>query len=199
MERALIIDYLESCHFDVPLTAHHSTSDYIQISCPFAKWTHTKGTDSHPSFSIRCVDGEPSTYQCFTCHEKGVFWEMLRFVGGMTGNVHMSALASDAYADDEQSPETMMERAIKRYDRDTVLREPKDMTALRNWMSAKDSYHKYMEMYLERRGLIYDILKTVVEFKWDEKEQRVMIPIYGMTTTDLRSDKNKFIGAVGRS
>lgn len=40
----------------------------IRVSCPFAAWTHSKGTDSNPSMFVKAADGEPSLVYCFACH-----------------------------------------------------------------------------------------------------------------------------------
>lgn len=44
--------------------------DWLQFSCPLARWTHEKGTDRHPSFGIYSHPGHSSVYQCFTCSQE---------------------------------------------------------------------------------------------------------------------------------
>lgn len=40
---------------------------YINLSCPFAKWRHEKGTDNTPSMTINFGPGETSWAHCFAC------------------------------------------------------------------------------------------------------------------------------------
>lgn len=42
---------------------------WLMSSCPFAKWTHSKGVDNRPSFGISI--GGSSFFHCFSCGEKG--------------------------------------------------------------------------------------------------------------------------------
>jgi Toprim domain/DNA primase catalytic core, N-terminal domain len=41
----------------------------VIATCPFAQWTHVKGTDEHPSFSI--LAGDQNKWNCFACGNKG--------------------------------------------------------------------------------------------------------------------------------
>lgn len=45
----------------------HVKPDWVASPCPLAPWTHEHGTDSHPSFAIRVVDGGESYYNCYAC------------------------------------------------------------------------------------------------------------------------------------
>jgi DNA primase len=41
----------------------------LQCTCPFAEWTHPKGVDANPSFSVSLQD--PHMWNCFSCGNKG--------------------------------------------------------------------------------------------------------------------------------
>lgn len=43
------------------------SGQYLNCSCPLAKATHAKGTDSNPSFGIQISDEGLSFYKCYTC------------------------------------------------------------------------------------------------------------------------------------
>lgn len=45
------------------------SSEWVRSSCVLAKWTHAKGSDSHPSFGIKL--GTKSHYYCFACQKHG--------------------------------------------------------------------------------------------------------------------------------
>ena len=47
------------------------THDKVVCKCPFAKWTHTGGSDSSPSFAFYRSQSGRWRYNCFTCKEKG--------------------------------------------------------------------------------------------------------------------------------
>lgn len=44
-----------------------STAEWINMRCPLAPWTHSRGTDRVASFGIRCDDKGQSFCNCFTC------------------------------------------------------------------------------------------------------------------------------------
>lgn len=46
-------------------------SEWVQYSCPFARWSHKNGRDSSPSFGIYINPDGPSGYNCFACSAKG--------------------------------------------------------------------------------------------------------------------------------
>lgn len=45
------------------------TNGWIRSTCPFARWTHSSGTDSTPSFGVNLDGG--FGYNCFSCGKKG--------------------------------------------------------------------------------------------------------------------------------
>jgi len=42
--------------------------DWVMMSCPFAPYTHSNGTDKNPSFGINYVE---NTFNCFACGKSG--------------------------------------------------------------------------------------------------------------------------------
>ena len=43
------------------------TAEWINCSCPLARWKHEKKTDRHPSAGISISDTSMSTWLCYTC------------------------------------------------------------------------------------------------------------------------------------
>lgn len=60
---------------------------WLHSTCPFAKWKHSDGKDSQPSFAILVVDDGQSAYNCLACGEKGkglqgMVWKIKSLGGG---------------------------------------------------------------------------------------------------------------------
>lgn len=53
------------------LSVSHQWKSWMMMRCPFAEWTHAKGTDRNASFGIRINEEGLSGYHCFTCKQKG--------------------------------------------------------------------------------------------------------------------------------
>lgn len=53
----------------------------VACACPLARWTHSKGSDSHPSF-VAFVEGRHGDpiYACQACHEEGSIRDLLLFL-----------------------------------------------------------------------------------------------------------------------
>lgn len=50
----------------------HTKSDgWMTALCPFARWTHAKGSDTKPSFFVRADDRKRSGFNCYACHQRG--------------------------------------------------------------------------------------------------------------------------------
>jgi hypothetical protein len=61
---------------------------WIKSTCPFARWHHSGGTDSDPSFGVNLKDG--FGYNCFSCSQKGkdpqgLVWKLRALAGGGYG------------------------------------------------------------------------------------------------------------------
>ena len=50
---------------------HEEAGINVLVQCPFAEWTHEKGTDMTPSMSIKINDRGSSPYFCHGCGESG--------------------------------------------------------------------------------------------------------------------------------
>jgi len=44
---------------------------WIRASCPFAPYSHSKGTDVHPSFGIKVQEDGYSSFKCYSCGRMG--------------------------------------------------------------------------------------------------------------------------------
>lgn len=55
---------------------------WMNISCPFAAWTHARGTDTNPSFGITINAEGRSNYKCLACGLKGRLSSLPSRLGG---------------------------------------------------------------------------------------------------------------------
>jgi len=65
----------------------------LMFPCPLAQYTHSKGSDSHPSFSISINDGGPSRWRCWSCDERAnqtisLLYKLKDYGAGWRSEVH---------------------------------------------------------------------------------------------------------------
>jgi len=61
------------------------SGDNVVCSCPLARWTHQRGTDRRPSFSIKITEKGLSLYNCFACGFHGTLLNLLCRIATATG------------------------------------------------------------------------------------------------------------------
>jgi len=63
-----------------------SGGEWVNFSCPLARWTHSKGTDHHPSAGVSCNDEGISVWLCYSCnHESKPLETLLHSIWVSTG------------------------------------------------------------------------------------------------------------------
>ena len=158
----------------------------MTISCPFAPWTHAKGTDHHPSFGITINPEGRSYYKCLSCGLKGSLAAMSTRLGGYrkkdynkqrrwAEQVEMQAAIARPVPDWEDtvdaSTETEDTQAVETYNRlqfPVLSRHP----------------------YLRARG-IYWPTPYRLGLRWHARQRRILFPVFGGSGT--------FHGFTGRS
>lgn len=163
---------------------------YLNISCPFAPWTHDKKMDKHPSMSIKCQEG-PSTYFCYSCHERGALWQLFRSLGAHKKDTKLMDLGSEILKL-EFNPEARLDKALASYDFiGEDKEEPLDMTGLFFWYEGlpEKGSKEFVHYMSETRGIRF-IEAQETRLKDDMKERRVLFPMY--------DSEGLFIGLVGR-
>jgi len=75
MEAEVLADLLRSIGADKVRVVSQSK---VSCACPLARWTHPKGSDSHPSF-VAFTEGKHGDpiYACQSCHDEGSIRELL--------------------------------------------------------------------------------------------------------------------------
>jgi DNA primase len=164
----------------------HDYADHVQISCPFAKYKHAKGTDSHPSMSI---DLETGVYRCFTCKQCGDLWEIMAFFSDWKSCHELLNLFDDSVS-------SRLTRSCDAYEEREVKKKEIDMTPLKKWFMEQSTDKAKIIKYLsEKRGFTnIKILTEIIDLfriRYSETDKRILIPLEG--------SRGKFIGLVGRS
>jgi hypothetical protein len=84
-------DAIESLFRAFGINGTRKGSKY-SASCPFAKWTHGKGTDSNPSFFVSVSAKGSMHYKCYSCGESGSMMKMLYRMRDLTGRTNIEAM-----------------------------------------------------------------------------------------------------------
>lgn len=167
-------------------------SKWFKIECPFAPWTHEKGTDKNPSFGITVNNG-PSHYNCFACGKKGLLMDL--------------PLELHKYSKDKKTFNGMFEY-VKLYDCEDVditKFVPLDFGFAPRTTPQQD-FHPWPEeflkqfspvissydalKYLQNRGLDASTIKAL-GIVFDKRQRRVCFP--------YRDNNGILAGVVGRA
>lgn len=172
---------MDRTHIEVLLSALGVTAtqlrdNWVNCSCPFAKYNHKGGTDNNPSFGI-CINttGE-STYKCWSCGEIGGTFELVQKLQYLSqkNDVAMNLIDWEmAYATAVNDEEGMEVFPFKPVD---FEEEKKDTTILFSeaWLKSFPSgiYHPY----LATRGISPE-LATEHDIRFDSGRNRLCVPI----------------------
>lgn len=162
-------------------------SRWMNISCPFAPWTHARGSDSHPSFGITVNPDSRSHYKCLACGVKGSLSSLPTKLGGYRKQ-NYSALRLDA---------EMMElaaganRPLPDWD-DAIL--PEGEADHETYLPNPAALHSYPRAigvpYLRQRGLLFPAVYKL-GLRYDAFQRRVLFPVF--------DNLDRFRGLTGRS
>lgn len=160
---------------------------WMNVSCPFARFTHGKGTDQNPSFGITLVDGGRSFYKCLSCGVKGRLASMPTRLGGYRkedySKLHHWAEMAELQAT-IAAPVVDWERQVTEHDQERVGRELPHETII-------DTYPRAMGLpYLSQRGVTHPA-PLLLNLRYDSFQHRILFPCYD------RYDQ--FNGFTGRS
>jgi len=154
----------------------HYAAGWIRATCPFARWKHKSGKDSHPSFGVSVYDDEKSFCNCYTCGSRGDMFTMIMEIRDLQ---HMDGLT------DVNIKEAM----------DIVLSEDSEKDVIPDLISYEDAkkiegkeFHHYSESwlssfptayshpYLKARGISLEAAEAL-DLRYDIHESRICVPI----------------------
>lgn len=162
---------------------------WLNVSCPFAPFTHAKGSDTNPSFGLTISEDSRSNYKCLACGVKGRVSSLPTRLGGYRkqdySKIRHWAEMSELQASiskpvvDWESDHTHDEATTNGKDRNV----PSPTAILR--------YPRVLELpYLRQRGLRFPTPLTL-GLRYDDYQCRVLFPCYDRHDT--------FRGFTGRS
>lgn len=147
-------------------------ADWLQFSCPFAKWTHRNKSDTNPSAGAVIDMEHASTYYCYGCKMKGSLSSLVRTLENYRGKKY-PGLALEADVADAQIDFGDFE--TRKFEDDDVLGEPIDEAAL------GELYEPAWDVpaarhYLKERRIGKDTALHL-ELGYDPDEARVIFPV----------------------
>ena len=156
-------------------TKINSTGSWLMGTCPLAKHTHQKGTDSKPSFGGTI--GKKTFFNCFSCGFKGDLYKLILTLKNYKEPLDYKYLVelseSEYFVDDGFSLDTF-EKKITYYPEEMLLAFTKC----------------YDHEYLKSRGVDFDIASKL-DFRFDILASRIVVPV--------RDYEGNLIGIHGRS
>lgn len=171
---------------ELGISVANRSGQWLNFSCPFARWTHQKGSDSSPSCGAKINENGLSGYKCLSCKKHGRISGMVRaleyFGDEDYGDLALRAdLADSEYAfgdyEGDEPPEV------------DELNEPLQESAYGDlYGSAWED--KYARAYLKSRGISKETSEHL-ELGFDEDEERVIFPV--------RHLEGELYGFTGRS
>lgn len=170
---------------------------YVQISCPFAPETHGKGTDRHPSLSIRVEDNGRSGWKCFGCGLSGYLFSFATRWGQMAQVNPMPLL--DMIDKEENSIEAAFVRLDSRWNavwaKEQRAVEKEDFEVFAE--AEIEQFPADPPQYMIDRGIAAETCKAWgirFDAKWSDRDgvrPRVVFPV--------RRRDGKLVGMVGRA
>lgn len=161
---------------------------WLNISCPFAPFTHHSGSDTNPSFGITINDDGKSNYKCLACGLKGRLSALPSRLGGYRKEdysrirhwaemAELQATISKPVVDweSDHTHEEQLDEKVRTKHTDGSIRRYPNVVSL---------------PYLQQRGIRWPTPLTL-DLRFDSYQSRILFPCY---------DRNgKFAGFTGRS
>lgn len=169
-------------------TGSKKRTRWMNVSCPFAQFTHGKGTDINPSFGITLVDDGHSYYKCLSCGVKGKLAAMPTKLGAYRKKDY-SELRHWAELHELQSS---ISKPVTDWE-DQEVNTDNGIQATRQLPNATviETYPRALGVpYLRERGIQWPT-PLLLDLRFDNYQHRVLFPCYD------RHDR--FSGFTGRS
>ena len=161
----------------------------MRAACPFAPYTHKKGTDRNPSFFTFADDEGVSGFICHSCHKKGRISSLARMLGRYRDDMQrhsMIALAADKaeykiIVSDWDNP--------KRKRRDKPIQPIEYNVHRLAYLDITDPEARPAQQYLAKRGIKKRTAQKL-GLQYDEQSNRVLFPVF--------DTNDNFYGYTGR-
>ena len=161
---------------------------WLNISCPFAPFTHQRGSDTNPSFGITINDAGKSNYKCLACGLKGRLSALPSRLGGYRKEDY-SRIRHWAEMAELQAT---ISKPVVDWENDHTHDEQKDEH--RHTKPSHEAVMRYPRIvslpYLRERGIRWPTPLTL-GLRFDSYQSRILFPCYDR--------HGAFAGFTGRS
>lgn len=163
--------------------------DWVTSECPFAPWTHERGSDRNPSFGIKTSPG-PSNYHCFSCGQKGSLMYLPNALSKHSSAVGILKILSDyilRYDVSEFSADLYPD-----YGSEKIFRVPDTSVWPESYLEDFPPVigHINALSYLSKRGVTARVIRQL-GLRYDPQKRRVCFP--------CRNAEGELVGLHGRA
>lgn len=151
---------------------------WITASCPFASWTHARGTDRNPGFAVKINPTGYSAFHCFSCGAKGSIPELIHRLEGRRQERY--------FADDGTTPLEMRvaldETSLEPEPWEREISHQEEAPTPLNKAMFSGMYPLAWEVpeareYLIGRG-VQERSSYLMELQYDPDQYRIIAPVY---------------------
>ncbi len=161
----------------------------VYVHCPLARWTHKKGVDTSPSFSIKVSSVEKSVCMCWSagCNFKGTLEQLLFKIKDHDDSFDIHNALTFVSAHDTPTIDDILSILPSSYDcMNTVQRERTyPDTCLRDFIPLTKSWRDLSLETLNKWEIMYDPDKERIVFPVRNHEKEV-IGVIGRTVNDSK-------------
>ena len=166
----------------------YSDADYVNVSCPFAHYSHKNGTDNNPSMMIKVDPVNPTSFVCFSCGAHGEFWFLLEQLAVLSGKESFRDISAEVFKAEITNANTLSVLSAKYLP--TEIHDVEHLPLLlTQFEKMSENMPALAIKYLTQRQI--DV-KLIQEFRlrYDRMGQRIVLPAW---------NTDKFVGMVGRT
>jgi hypothetical protein len=148
--------------------------EWVMSHCPFARWTHDRGTDAHMSFGVKINHYDKSKFNCFSCKIKGTLSWMLKRLSEYNGESYKGLI-------DEVETDEVLGTSLPEWDRrfshDSV-NDPLGPPVSEDYLDVYDDAAGHW--YLKERGIARWATEEL-DLRVDPDDrgaERILFPVY---------------------
>jgi 5S rRNA maturation endonuclease (ribonuclease M5) len=166
-----LAEILDASILSAPLSAK-----WMNISCPFAAWSHEHGVDKNPSFGVQIKKNAVSRLFCFSCQKSaGSLGELIMELKALGSEVNFKELNALADAEWDGSDLPSFDDEL---DEETLL-FPFAEDWLESFPLAVNSGPALMYLANREGGPVPKSIMSMLDLRYDPFEKRVCFPIRG--------------------
>jgi hypothetical protein len=166
-----------------------STTGNVQHSCLLG-FRHQSGEDNDPSCSVSYkAEHDVSLVKCFACGFEGTFIQYLMMVNRIKEGA-FSNLVDEAQKLEEKTPESRIDSVVKKWEaKYSEIQKRKDELQVYDDKELSVFKKVLKKSFLTKKNISIEVARNY-DLLWDEKEQRVVIPV--------RRWDGRLVGCMGR-